>query len=150
MKFEFRLQKLLEYREQLKKEAEQAYQEALSNVALAEEELKEIEQSIVESFNYIGQAIHSNDKKLKMGLASQAENYIRGQKYQARLQNQSIHELKLIVEQKREKLTRLAVDFHALEKVREKKYEEFKQKEKKKEAQKVDELVTMRFRRNNF
>ena len=145
MKFKFRLQKLLEYREQLKKEAEQEYQAAMSDLALAEKKLQDLFDSIHNSFQYIGNPAQGNVElsKSSVGLVNYTEGYIRGQKYKVELQKQQINELQLIAEDKKEKMVELATDFHVLEKLRERSFEEFKQERRRKETKEIDDLVVM-------
>jgi flagellar FliJ protein len=151
MKFKFRLQKLLEYREQIKKEAEQDYQSALSDVNLAEHELERLFETVHNSYQYIGNSINQKVSagRSSIGLVNYTEDYIRGQKYQIELQKQRINELKSIAEKKREVMVELATDFHVLEKLKDKSYEEYKVQLKKLEAKEIDDLVTMGFRKKS-
>ena len=141
MKFQFRLQKLLDYRSQLKVKARQDYELALSHVQKAKNELKEVTDSISQTYNYIGGLIDEGESR--RAFVSQAEAYIRGQKSKVGLLQNRINDLQLVAEDKKQILVNKALEEKVLEKLRTRSFEAFQKQEAKREAKRVDDLVIM-------
>ncbi len=147
MKFQFRLQKLLDYRSQLKVKARQDYELALSHVQKAKLELQEVFDSISQTYNYIGGLV--GEGQSRRAFVSQAEAYIRGQKSKVGLLQNRINDLQLIAEDKKRILVSKALDEKVLEKLRNRSFEAFQKQEAKREAKRVDDLIIMSQGRRN-
>ncbi|MCB0407059.1 MAG: flagellar export protein FliJ [Bdellovibrionales bacterium] len=147
MKFRFKLESLLKYRNQLKDEAQRDYRSAQFKVDQCLGEIQKMYEQMDQSRNLISQKerAKSNDQ-IPMILSS--HDFISGQKIKIERKRQEARELMSIAEQKLEILIAKTQDFEVLKKLKERQHESFKKEKKKKENKQLDDLVTMRFRRS--
>lgn len=142
MKFEFSFEKLLEYRLSLENIAKRDWVDAQRKVDEAERELREM----------YDQIDHSREQALKLqrqgGKRSaslmQIDEFVELQKILIEKKKRQIRELKSIAEEKQGLLVEAARERKILEKLKEKRFEEFKKKRKKHEIKVIDDLVVMR------
>lgn len=139
--FRYRLQSLLNIKEQLKTQAEMEF--GLAQAKLVEEEerlkaLKQRRQAYADESVRIREdeinvlKIRENERALKV-----MDDYIEGQTQSVRLAERG-------VEAARAKLTEAMKEVKAQERLKERAFEEFVEEEKHTEAREIDELVTYR------
>ena len=146
MKFIFGYQKLLQYYHQQEEIARRDYNESLNRLE-------------VEKSKYQGMwDLHDNAiseiyelRQLPQGAPamklSHLDEFVEGQKVRIERKRQVVINHTSIAEQKQEVLISAVKEQKTLEKLKEKKYMEFKKLELKKERKANDELVVTRFRR---
>ncbi len=148
MKFRFRLQKVLEHRKRLEDEAKRKYFEAVARTQEAKDKLEAMYKAIDVSRNRAHQMLSGTQSsggghELILSLQD-TDLFIRGQNIRIEQQRLVVRECKQAEEIEQDQLIQAAKDRQALEKLREKKLQEFREGIERKEAAEVDDLNILR------
>ena len=138
-RFNFRLQRVLDYRETLKKEKER-------ELAVKNHELSTAEQSV----QRILEEQNSSDG-LAPGVKTMAEvglvgDYLRGLQRALENQRERVKEAQVAVEAARDAYIEKATDVKTLDTVKSKRHEEFLEDRARREKRTTDDIVVQRFR----
>lgn len=144
MKFKFSFQAVLRYRKTLEELAQSAYSEALA-------ELNRQKQFLSDLFEEMAIARESAFQRQTEGgkagpALSQIHEFLKGQDIRIEKQRIKIQECEVKVEELQEILRQKAIDHKIIEKLRERKKEEFRIEQNKLEQKRVDDLNIMRFK----
>lgn len=143
-KFKFAFDKLLDHKRTLEDVARREYFEAQRLVDIAKKELEEMYKRIDDS------RARAHDIETAGGrqapTLSQIDEFINLQKIRIERHRLKIRELNAVAEQKQELLIEAAKERKTLEKLREKRMEEYDLQAKLAEMKEVDELVVTRFK----
>lgn len=146
MKFHFNLERLLTHRKTIEDLARKDYVEALVHYqeqkTILEGYYQSIEDARKTAFDRQSQGGNQAES------LSQIHLFIKGTEIKIERQRKKVREFLEIVEDKQEILRQAAVEYKMIERLKEKKKEEFKLEERKREQKFTDELVTTRFRRD--
>jgi flagellar FliJ protein len=143
MRFKFSLEKVLNHRKIQEDLAQKEFLDAQINLN------KEIDKKLVlieqkeNSIKQRRQSIQSNQSWVSE--VEQINLFLIGQDIRISQQNQRLLEFEKIVEEKREILRKAMIEVKIMDKLKEKKYEEFKKSELTKEQNELDELSVLRF-----
>lgn len=145
MKFKFSYEKLLAHKQTLEEIAQK-------NLAEAQRSLDEAKAVLSDLFKAVDEVRARAFEMERQGGQSQnsgsiADEFANGQKIRIARQRTVIRDRNMMVEQRQEELILAARERKTLEKLREKKIEEFKTDQKRKEQKEVDDMITMRFLR---
>lgn len=148
MKFRFRLQKVLEHRKRLEDEAKRKYFEAVARTQEAKDKLEAMYKAIDVSRNRAHQMLSGTQSsggghELILSLQD-TDLFIRGQNIRIEQQRLVVRECKQAEEIEQDQLIQAAKDRQTLEKLREKKLQEFREGIERKEAAEVDDLNILR------
>lgn len=143
MKFKFSYEKLLAHKQTLEEIAQK-------NLADAQRRLDEAKAELNALFKAVDDARARAFETERQGGLSQnsgamADEFANGQKIRIARQRDVIRERNMDVEQRQEELILAARERKTLEKLKEKKIEEFKTEVKRKEQKETDDMITMRF-----
>ena len=145
MKFEFSYEKLLDHRKTVEEVAHRDYLLAQTQVDAAEKVLRGMYDDIAKSRTRIGKLeVEGGKAGPALGLL---HDFIDGQKIRIERQRAKIRELLAEAERKHEILVEAAREHKTLQKLKEKRKQEFRKAVKKRELKAVDEIVTTRFKR---
>lgn len=145
MKFKFTLEKVLKHRE--------------IQVGLAQKDFGEAQNFLREETIILQNMIDTKNSSLEQRsrLVQQSQDwtvqveqinlFLIGQDLRIKKQNQRLTEIEKLVESKREILRQAMTEVKILEKLREKKHEEFVKAETRQEQSDIDELTALRFSR---
>lgn len=144
-KFAFGFEKLLHHRRQLEDIARRNWLEAQAKVDAANGKMRNL-------FDEIEQARFRAGTLARGGGAhgpalAQIDEFINGQKVRIEAQRAEIRKLLADAESMHEIVVEAAKERKILEKLRERKHEDFKSRLKKQEIKEIDELVVTRFKR---
>lgn len=144
MKFKFSLQKVLEHRKVVEDLAQKSFQEAVTRF---NEQVALLDQMI----NSKSAAHQSAGTLTSQGGAqgpalSQIHEFLKGQEIRIQRQRQYVEEAEKLVEEKREVLRQAALEYKIMEKMREKKFEDYKQDRLAREQKEMDEQNILRFK----
>ncbi len=145
MKFRFRLQTVLDHRERLKKQAEEAYLLALSDLNKEKQRLEGYYEQI--RLTRVSQATSTQRGGVTGGELAHQSEFIAGVAVKIERQKDVVREHQAIVEEKLQEYQVRAKDHEVLVKLREKKWQLFRLENKKREQKHMDELATMRRRK---
>ena len=142
MKFRFRLETVMRQRRAERDAAQRVYAEAQAKL---QAQLSLIQQMYSELDN----AREMSDQKVALPGAKstdlvQIADFVEGQKVRIRLAREKARELMAVAEEKHEILIEASQAFRILEKLKEKKREEFKIQYNKKQAKEQDDITIMR------
>lgn len=143
MKFKFSYQKLLAHKQTLEEIAQKNLAEAQRSLDSAKTELKALFQAVDDVRARAFEIERQGGQSQNSGAV--ADEFANGQKIRIGKQREVIRERDMIVEQRQEELILAARERKTLEKLKEKKIEEFKTEVKRKEQKEVDDMITMRF-----
>ncbi len=145
MKFKFSLEKVLKHRNI---QADLAQKDFLEAQAHLNAETKNLENMIQLKNDSIAQrASHIKHSQTWTESVAQINQFVTGQDLRIKRQNLRLTEIEKLVEAKREILRLALTEVKIIDKLREKKYEEYIREEAKKEQNELDELATLRFSR---
>jgi len=144
MKFRFSYQKLLDHRATLEDIARRDFYEAQNRVNMAERELREMYDQVSDARRRSAQ-LEQSEGNPASNLAMLNE-FIVGQQVRIESQRKKIRQLMSEAESLHEKLVEAAKERKTLEKLKEKRFEEFRKMMQKKELKMIDEIVTTRHR----
>ncbi|MFS4459439.1 flagellar export protein FliJ [Bdellovibrio sp. HCB2-146] len=144
MKFKFPLQKVLEHRKLRENLVKKDFQEAQSLLNEQVEILNKMNQDVANAYDQIG-------KLTKMGGAQgpaleQIHEFLKGQRRRIHTQEQKVQEFEKLVEAKREILRQAAQEYKIMEKMRENKFEDYRQERLAQEQKENDEQSILRFK----
>lgn len=144
MKFKFSLQKVLEFRK-IKEEIAQKDFLEVQNVYLHEE------QKLTQMINELKEARNLQGRYERRGGTTvpnlvTINEYILGQEVRIKAQRAKVEDLEKLVESKQEFLRKMAQEYKIIERLKEKKFDLFKQEKNKKEQAEIDEYTVLRFR----
>lgn len=145
MKFKFSYEKLLAHKYTLEEIAQKNLAEAQRRLDTAKAELNALFQAVDEVRARAFEMERQGGQSQNSGAI--ADEFANGQKIRIAKQRDIIRERNMDVEQRQEELILAARERKTLEKLREKKLEEFKTDYKRKEQKEVDDMITMRFLR---
>lgn len=145
MKFKFTLEKVLKQRTIQVELAQKDFLEAQSVQNQAIQQLNEMQQAIKDAIEQRLQLVQtSHSWSLTV---DQINQFLLGQDLRIKNQNQRLLQIEKLVEDKREILRKALVEAKIIEKLKEKKFEEFVNSERVKEQNEIDELTVLRFSR---
>lgn len=146
MKFKFSLEKVLRQRELQESLAQRDFAEAQNFLNDEIAKLQNMIQVKEESIRERNKLVQNTQT---WGVSVQQINqFLLGQDVRIKQQNQRLSEFEKVVEAKREILRKASVEVKIIEKLKEKKLEEFKLEFERKEQNELDELTALRFSRN--
>ena len=143
MKFKFSYEKLLAHKQTLEQIAQKNLAEAQRRLDQAKSELQGLYQAIDDVRNRSFEMERQGGLSQNTGVAT--DEFVNGQKIRIAKQKDVVREKMMDVEQRQEELILAARERKTLEKLKEKKIEEFKTEVKRKEQKEVDDMITMRF-----
>lgn len=142
MGFKFRLEKVLQHRKTQENLAQKDFQDAQH---FLNQQIDFLEKMVLEKTRA---RERSHSLELEGGSKGpalvQIYEYIKGQDIRIERQRETIKQAELIVENKREILRQAAIEYKIIEKLKEKKLEQYHHEENRKEQADLDEQVTMR------
>jgi flagellar FliJ protein len=145
MRFRFPYEKLLAHKKTLEELARKEYLIARALVEDAERELKDMYDVVTNSRQRVSRL------ELEGGTQGpslmQIHEFITGQKVRIERQREKIRALLAEAERKHGALIEAAREHKTLEKLKERRFEEFKQLLKKQDLKVIDEIVTTRFKK---
>ncbi|WP_413612655.1 flagellar export protein FliJ [Bdellovibrio sp. HCB-110] len=144
MKFKFPLQKVLEHRKIKENLAQKDFQEAMMLLNEENDRLAQMEQHKTGAHMQAG-AFASQGGTQGPAL-SQIHEFLKGQEIRIHRQKQKIQEIEKLVEAKREILRQSALEYKIMEKMRENKFEEYKQDRLAQDQKEMDEQSILRFK----
>lgn len=144
MKFKFPLQKVLEHRKLRENLVQKDFQDAQALLTEQQNKLDKLNQQVTEAYERSGQLT-------KMGGAQgpalmEIHEFLKGQRRRIHLQEQKVQEFEKLVEAKREILKQAAQEYKIMEKMRENKFEAYRQERLTKEQNENDEQSILRFK----
>jgi len=143
MKFKFPLQKVLDHRKIKEDLAQKDFQDAMSELQGMQKKLTEMETQIRDAHL---RAFRVQDAGGAAGpTLSQVDEFIRSQKVLIQKQRGKITVQEKVVEEKRDLLRQAVVDTKVIDKLKEKRFEEFKKKIDMDEQKEMDEQSILRF-----
>lgn len=146
MKFKFSLEKVLKHREIQESLAQRDFLEAQNalndEIAVLQNMIQIKEDSLLERNKLV-----QNTQTWALTV-QQINQFLSGQDLRIKLQNQRLSEFEKVVEAKREILKKASIEVKIIEKLKEKKLEEFKREYNRQEQNEIDELTALRFSRN--
>ncbi len=146
MKFKFPLQSVVKHRKIIEDLAQKDFMEAQAELNTEIEKLEKMQVDLHESHQRVGQLQKAGGHQ---GPAlSQIHEFKKGQDVRIAKQQHKIQEFEKIVEEKREILRQAALDYKIIEKLKEKKFEEYKFERNTEEQNEADEQSILRFGRN--
>lgn len=148
MKFKFPFEAVMKERRIRRDQAERDYRASQAKVDEQKGILGSMKGSLGEALDGV-QQVRSGGGKLGSALKSYQE-FIEGQKIRIQRQIKTIKGLEEIADEKRNILVEVAKDLKILEKLKEKKYNQFKVEMRKKEMKFIDEISITRAARGRF
>jgi flagellar FliJ protein len=148
MKFKFPFETLIKERKVRRDEAERDYRIALSKVEEQKAVQTQMKSALKDALNET-QNIKKTGGMLASALVSY-EEFVQGQKVKIQRHGKTIKGLEDIAEEKRKILVEAARDLKVLEKLKEKRYTQFKQEVRKKEMKLLDEIAITRAARGRM
>lgn len=143
MKFKFAFEKLLNHKQTLEEIAQKKLAEAQRRLDEAKGELNNMYKAIDDVRARAFELERHGGSTQATGVST--DEFILGQKIRIEKQREVVRERMMDVEQRQEELIIAARERKTLEKLKEKKIEEFKIEQKRKELKEIDDIVTMRF-----
>lgn len=144
MAFQFRLEKVLEYRHRLEKEAQKRYYEAQAATEVEREKLKAFYQSIDQARGRAQELLSIGGSSDLMYSLQDTEVFIKGQYIRIERQRLQLREAKQREEMEQEKLIAAMKDRKILEKLREQKKKEYEEKRGYEAAKAADDMNVIR------
>lgn len=148
MKFKFPLQAVLKHRKILENLAQKDFSQVQALLLEEELHLQHLESQLHESFMTAGVASKAGGM-----LSAKLDQITEFKKLQGVLiinQKKRVQEVQNMVEAKREILRAAAVEYKIMERLREKKFEEFKHSMQIEEQKELDELSILRFEKDDI
>lgn len=139
-KFKFNLEKVKKHREQMENQAQRDFQLASSAM---NEQIEILNQMRIEQ----SEAQKSRLDKTSVPALTQVHDYLVGQALRIENQEKKIQEMEKRVEELRETLRQKAIETKILKELEQRKFRDFIEEVRKREARQVDDLNVMRFNR---
>ncbi len=146
MKFKFSLEKVLRHRHIKVDLAQRDFIEAQNRLNDEGAVLENMHQLKNDSLTQRAELVRSSQAWTLA--VDQINQFLLGQDLRIKNQNQRLPEFEKLVEEKREILRKASIDAKIIEKLKEKKFEDFKLEQNRKEQSEMDELTVLRFSRN--
>lgn len=146
MKFKFSLEKVLRHRHLQESLSQRDFLEAQNSLNEEIRKLDEMVQVKEDSLKQRNELIQTTQTWSQS--VEQINLFLQGQDLRIQRQNQRLKEFEKVVEDKREILRKASVEVKIVEKLKEKKLEEFKREMDRKEQNDIDELTALRFSRS--
>lgn len=146
MKFKFGLQTLLKHRGYIEQDAKREHSQAQAVLQSCLNLIRQMYDSIDETRRQIAD-LQSESKPGHIEHIRHMEEYIKGTQVRIQRERMKARELMQNVEVALEKLIEASRDRKILDRLKEKRFLEFKSKIKKAEEKSLDEIVTMRFKK---
>lgn len=144
MKFRFPLQKVLEHRKINESLAQKDFQEAMM---FLNQETSRLEQMLEQKSQAHLQAGALSSQGGAQGPAlTQIHEFLKGQEIRIQRQREKIQEVEKLVEGKREILRQAAQEYKIIDRLREKKFEEYKLERISQDQKEMDEQSILRFK----
>ena len=144
MKFKFSLQKVLEHRKVVEDLAQKDFQDVVNQYNEQVALLEKMTNSKTTAHQSIGTLTAQGGTQ---GPAlSQIHDFLKGQDIRIQRQRQNVQAAEKLVEEKREVLRQAALEYKIMEKMREKKFEDYKQDRQAREQKEMDEQNILRFK----
>lgn len=144
-KFTFKLESLLDYRKRLEESCKTEMNDALERLEKERQRLDALETVYVRNSEEINEIKEKGPDVMELGLYYA---YLNGLTERISKQKEVVSELASDFERKREKLLESSKDKKAVEKLRERSLDEFRQKMEKEEQKATDDIVSTRFKRS--
>ena len=144
MGFQFKLEKVREHRKMVEGIAQRDFQQELAQLVRLQDELLHMENQRHEAFLSVDQHQSKGQQALLPSIL-QAIEFIKGQDKRIENQKIKVQEQENMVESKREILREKAVEFKIIDKLKEKKKNEYVYELNMKEQKELDDLNTTRF-----
>lgn len=148
MKFKFPLQKVLEHRKIIENLAQKEFQEAIMFLTQQQEKLQDMAGTLSRTHAQADQFIHQGGSQ--GANLSQIFEFQKGQAVLIQKQQLHVQQAEKLVEDKREILRQAALDYKIMEKMRENKFEEYRQKRLAEDQKQMDEQAILRFKPKEF
>lgn len=145
MKFKFSLEKVLKHRNIVADIAQKNFLEAQSALNAEIDRLNEMIELKNSSIQQRDQIIQTSQNW--SAEVEQINQYLTGQDFRIKQQNQRLLEFEKLVESRREILRQAMIEVKIIDKLKEKKKEAYNEKVKKDEQAELDELTVLRFSR---
>ena len=145
MKFNFKLEKVLQHRKTLEDVAQRDFLQAEFELRNERNKLTILENEIVSARDN-AYRLQSVGGRASPGLV-QVDTFIKGQEIRIDRQKERIKECESLVENLREILRQKAIDYKIILELREKKLAQFKEERRYREQKRNDDLNIMRYRR---
>lgn len=146
MKFKFSLEKVLRHRHLQESLAQRDFLEAQNELNAEIQKRQDMIQVKEDSLKQRTELVQSTQTWSQH--VEQINQFLKGQDLRISRQNQRLSEFEKVVEAKREILRKASVEVKIIEKLKQKKFEEFKHEFERKEQSEMDELTALRFSRN--
>lgn len=140
MKYKFRLQKLLEFRQDVEDKSKISFMEAISEKNRVEMKLNSLQNSY-DKYKNIPLNLSTIEKKIVQNYLNVVNNSIKDTTV-------LLDEKEMIVEERREKLVKSQVERKTVEILKEKDYKRYVKEENRKEQNQVDEFALYGYVRN--
>lgn len=149
MGFQFKLDKILQHRKNIENLARKDYLEALAKL---EEEKSKLENQYIsiEKARENSFEIQSKGGINSAQVLCQIHDFIKGTEILIERQKLKVRENKKIVEDKQELLRETSIEYKMIERLKEKKKEEYRMDMRKLEEKKLDDLNSIRFKVGKF
>ncbi len=145
MKFDFAYQKVLEHRKRLEEIAQRDFLEAMAELNLEQSKLDKMNEDLSQA--HVQVKIETDKSGAVSGALKSIDEFIAGQKIRISRQKEKVSQAQSLVESQREILRVKAIDYKIIEKLKEKYFEDYKKKRRKREIKLLDDMNTMRFKR---
>lgn len=144
-RFQYKLQSVLDIKEKLESQEKIAF--GLASAKLAEEQ-EALQELMIRKAGYDRQAKKLLEGKLDLLEVNTCRKSVETMKTRIRGQMMSVHKAEKQLETVRKRLNEVMIERKTYEKLREKKFEEFRQELEKEEKKEVDELVSYTYHHN--
>lgn len=144
MQFRFPLQKVMDHRKTLENLAQKDFQEAQGELTRRQEELRRLTEQLHQARLEAGRVQESAPGAAPERL-KQIHEFTVLQEIRIERQKTKVAEAEKLVEEKREILREKAVDFKIMERLRERRREEYVRERKQAEQKETDEINVLRF-----
>lgn len=142
MRFRFRLEKLLDARRIQQEIAQKHFAEAMHDLRIQEDKLQMMLDQEKQSYQQLGQALQQGGEQTSV--IQNIAIFQNGLKLSMANVRKQIEGLQSVVEEKREILREKVIEYKMIEKLKEKKYQQFLQEAKRLEQKDIDEVSVLR------
>ncbi len=142
MRFRFRLEKLLDARRIQQELAQKDFAEALHELRIHENKIQEMQELEKNSYQQLGQALQQGGQQTSV--MQNIAFFQRGLKLSMANIQKQIEGLQSVVEEKREVLREKMIEYKMIEKLKEKKFQQFLHEAKRSEQKDIDEISVLR------
>lgn len=144
-RFQYKLQSVLDIKEKLESQEKIAF--GLASAKLAEEQ-EVLQDLMIQKAGYDRQARKLLEGKLDLIEVNTCRKAVETMKTRIRGQMMNVHKAEKQLEAVRKRLNEVMIERKTYEKLRERKFEEFKQELEREEKKEVDELVSYTYHHN--